>query len=161
MTIKVGEKIPSATFKFMGPDGPTDISSDELCAGKTVFLFGVPGAFTPVCSAQHLPGFIDKASELEAKGVNSIACVSANDPFVMQAWGEACNADNKVAMLTDSGGVFTRAIGLELDLSDFGLGERSRRYSMIAKDSLVTAIEVEDSIFNCEVSSANAMLAQI
>lgn len=161
MTIAVGQKLPSVTFKQMGPDGPTNLSSDDFCVGQKVILFGLPGAFTPVCSAQHLPGFVEKAGKLKAMGVDAIACVSVNDPFVMAAWGQAHDADGRVDMLADHDGSFTRACGLEIDLSDFGLGERSERYSMLVDDGVIKAINVEDSILAHEVSSAEAILSQI
>jgi peroxiredoxin len=161
MSIAVGQRLPSVTFKQMGANGPADLSSEVLCDGKTVVLFGLPGAFTPVCSAQHLPGFVEKAGELKAMGVDAIACVSVNDPFVMDAWGRAHDAGDKVTMLADPAGAFTRAIGLSLDLSDFGLGERSERYSMIVENGVVKAINVEENILTHDVSTAKAMLSQI
>ena len=161
MAIAVGDKVPSVTFKQMGSEGPGDVSSDELFSGKTVGVFGLPGAFTPVCSAQHLPGFVSNADALKAKGIDSIACVSVNDPFVMQAWGEAQNVGDKVMMLSDHAGDFTRAIGLTLDLADFGLGERSQRYSMIVEDGVVKTLNVEESPLNHDGSSATCMLGQI
>lgn len=159
MAIGIGDKIPSVTFKHMGADGPANLSSEELFGGKKVALFGLPGAFTPVCSAQHLPGFVDKADELKGKGIDTIACVSVNDPFVMAAWGQAHHADGKVMMLADSDGTFTRAIGLAIDLSDFGLGERSERYSMIVEDGVIKTVDIEDSILTLDVSSVENLLA--
>ncbi len=161
MTISVGDKVPSARFMYMGPEGPASIDSNELFGGQRVAVFGLPGAFTPVCSAQHLPGFVERADALKAKGIDRIACVSVNDPFVMQAWGQANDAGDKVMMLADDKGAFTRAIGLEIDLSDFGLGERSQRYSMIVEDGSVTALNVEDSILTHDVSSVDTLLAQV
>jgi peroxiredoxin len=161
MAIKAGDRIPAATFKQMGPEGPADISTADLFAGKTVVIFGLPGAFTPVCSAAHLPGFAKKADAIRDMGVDAIACVSVNDPFVMQAWGDAHGASDSVMMLADCDGSFTRAVGLAIDLSDFGLGERSERYSMIVKDGLVEAINVEESILAHEASSAETLLAQL
>lgn len=164
MTIKVGDQVPSVIFKQMGSDGPVDVrnvSTEEIFSGKKVVVVGLPGAFTPVCSAEHLPGFVAKADALKAKGVDSVACVSGNDPFVMQAWAEAQNAGDKVMMLSDHNGEFTRALGLTLDLSDFGLGDRCERYSMIAEDGVVTALHVEESILSCDVSSSDALLAEI
>ncbi|MGI9293227.1 MAG: peroxiredoxin [Pseudomonadales bacterium] len=164
MTIKVGDRLPSVAFKQMGPDGPVDVrdvSTEEVFRGKNVVLFGLPGAYTPVCSAEHLPGFVAQADALKAKGVDSVVCVSGSDPFVMQAWSEAQHAGDKVAMLSDHNGEFTRAVGLTLDLSDFGLGERSERYSLIAEDGVVTALHVEESILSCDVSGSDAVLAEV
>lgn len=161
MTIKVGDRIPSVTFKWMGPESPIDVrstSSDEIFTGKTVAVFGLPGAYTPVCSEEHLPGFVNHADKLIAKGVDAIVCVSVNDPFVMQAWAQAHNVSDKVRMLCDPKVEFTNALGLRLDLSDFGLGDRSERYSMLVEDGVVTALNVEESILSCEVSSADALL---
>jgi len=161
MTITVGERIPSATFKWMGPDSPLDVrncTSEEIFSGKTVAVFGLPGAFTPVCSEQHIPGYVKLAGELSAKGADTIACISANDPFVLQAWGREHNADASIMMLCDPGGEFAKSIGLGLDLSDFGLGDRSERYSMIVVDGVVKVLNIEESILACETSSADALL---
>lgn len=160
MTIAVGERVPSVTFMHMGPDGPAPITSAELFGGKRIALFGLPGAYTPVCSAQHLPGFVAKADALGGKGVDKVACVSVNDPFVMQAWGDEHGAGDKVLMLADAKGDFTRAIGLTVDLSDFGLGERSQRYSMIVDDGTVERLNVEDSLLDCGISSADSLVDQ-
>ncbi|MGI9302394.1 MAG: peroxiredoxin [Gammaproteobacteria bacterium] len=161
MAISVGDRLPPTTFKYMADSGPADLSSDDLFGGKTVAVFGLPGAYTPVCSAQHLPGFVTRADAFKAKGVDAIACVSVNDPFVMQAWGKDHDVGDKVTMLSDPTGDFTRAIGLELDLSDLGLGERSERYTMIVEDGVVKALNTEKSIFEHDVSSADALLAQM
>ena len=158
--VKVGDRLPSVMFKQLGAEGPADVSSDELFSGKSVALFGLPGAFTPVCSAQHLPGFVEKADALKGKGIDTIACVSVNDPFVMQAWGEANNVGDKVMLLADCSGEFTRAIGLATDLTDFGLGERSERYSMIVEDGVIKTINVEANILAHDVSSVDTLLAQ-
>jgi peroxiredoxin len=160
MTLKVGDIIPSATFMTFGPDGPRPITTDELFKGKTVALFAVPGAFTPTCSAKHLPGFKAKAAELKAKGVETIACVSVNDVFVMKACGESQGVGDDVLMLADGNGVFTKAMGLELDASRFGMGPRSQRYSLIAKDGVVKELNVEQG-GDFKVSSAEYMLAQL
>ena len=157
MTIKVGDKLPEATFKIMGEDGPRAISSDELFRGKRVGLFAVPGAFTPTCSARHLPGFRDEAEALKSKGLDTIACVSVNDVFVMDAWGKSQDVGGKVLMLADGNGEFTRALGLEMDGSKFGMGARSQRYSMIVNDGVVEKLNVEQP-GQFEVSSANYML---
>jgi glutaredoxin/glutathione-dependent peroxiredoxin len=158
MTIQVGDKVPAATFKYIGADGPKEITSDELLGGKTVVLFAVPGAFTPACSQRHLPGYIEKANELKANGVDTIACVAVHDQFVMSAWGKSQNAGDKVMMLADGSGDFARAVGLEIDLSRAGLGTRSKRYSMLIENGTVKALNVEQAPPQVEVSSADAML---
>ena len=156
MTIQVGDKIPQATMKVMGEKGPQDMSTDELFAGKKVVLFALPGAFTPTCSAAHLPGFVANADKIKAKGVDSVVCLSVNDAFVMSAWGADKNAEELI-MLADGNGDFTSAVGLEMDGSAFGLGKRSQRYALIADDGVVTALNVEaPGAF--EVSSADAIL---
>jgi glutaredoxin/glutathione-dependent peroxiredoxin len=158
MTIQVGEKIPAATFKLVTPEGPKDITTAELFGGKKVVLFAVPGAFTPACSQRHLPGYVDKASEIKAKGVDAIACTAVNDPAVMGAWGKAQNVGDKVMMLADGSADFARTVGLEIDLSKAGLGVRSKRYSMLVEDGTVKALNVEAVPSQVEVSSADAML---
>lgn len=160
MTIKVGAKIPQATLTTFGPDGPKPVTTDELFGGKTVGLFAVPGAFTPTCSARHLPSFKDHAAELKAKGVDVIACVSVNDVFVMKAWGDHQGVGDAILMLADGNGDFTKAVGLELDGSRFGMGPRSQRYSMIVKDGVVKELNVESG-GEYRVSSAEYMLAQL
>jgi len=158
MTIKVGDKIPSATLMEMHDGKPTPVNTDTFFAGKTVALFALPGAFTPTCSAKHVPGFVDNFETLKAKGVDEIACVSVNDAFVMGAWGKDQNSDGKVHMLADGNGDFTRAVGLEMDGTKFGMGKRSQRYSMIVKDGIVTSLNVEaPGAF--EVSSAEFLLS--
>jgi peroxiredoxin len=160
MTIKVGDKVPSATFMQMQEGGPKPVSSDELFAGKKVALFALPGAFTPTCSAKHVPGFVQKSEELKAKGIDAIACVSVNDAFVMGAWGKDQGAGDKVMMLADGNGDFTRAVGLEMDGTKFGMGKRSQRYSMIVDNGVVKVLNVEaPGAF--EVSSAEHMLGQL
>ena len=160
MTIKVGDKVPSATFMEMQGGAPKAVTSDDLFAGKKVAVFALPGAFTPTCSAKHLPGFVQHAAELKAKGVDTIACVSVNDAFVMGAWGEQQKTGDKVEMLADGNGDFTRAVGLEMDGSKFGMGQRSQRYSMIVDDGVVKALNVEEpGAFS--VSSAEHMLKQL
>ena len=143
MTIKVGDKIPAATLAHMAADGPTNISSDDLFSGKKVVLFALPGAFTPTCSAQHLPGFARHSGEFKAKGVDLVACLSVNDAFVMDAWGKSQNVGDKVMMLADGSAAFTKAIGMELDLIEAGLGVRSNRYSMVVEDGVVTHLNDE------------------
>ncbi len=157
MTIQVGDKVPSATLKYLSSEGPKEITTDELFRGKKVAVFAVPGAFTPTCSQRHLPGYVDKAAAIKAKGVDTIACISVNDAFVMGAWGKAQNVGDKVVMLADGSGDFTRAVGLELDARKAGLGMRSQRYSMLVDNGTVKALNVEKP-GQFEVSSAEAML---
>ncbi len=157
MTIKVGDKVPSVTLRYQAPDGVKAVTTDEFFAGKKVALFGVPGAFTRTCSQRHLPGYVTNAAELKAKGVDTIACLAVNDPFVMGAWGKEHTADDKVVMLGDGSGDFTRAIGLELDRIKEGMGIRTQRYSMLVEDGVVKALHVEQP-GQFDVSSAEAML---
>jgi peroxiredoxin len=158
MTIKVGDKIPSATLRYLSPEGPKEITTDELFGGKKVALFAVPGAFTPACSQRHLPGFVERAADLKAKGIDTIACVAVNDPFVMGAWGKSQNVGDKVMMLADGSGDFARAVGLELDARGRGLGMRSQRYSMLVDNGVVKTLNVEAQPGQVEASSADAML---
>jgi peroxiredoxin len=160
MTLKVGDQIPAATFTTFGPEGPRPITTDEIFKGKTVALFAVPGAFTPTCSAKHVPGFKAHAAEFRAKGVDTIACVSVNDVFVMKAWGADQEVGDDILMLADGNGAFTAAIGLELDAKGFGMGFRSQRYSLLAKDGVVTELNVEAG-GEFRVSAAEYMLAQL
>ena len=160
MTIKVGDKVPNATFMTPTADGPGPLTSEDLTKGKTVALFALPGAFTPTCSAKHLPGFKQHAADLKAKGVDTIACVSVNDVFVMKAWGKDQDVGDDVLMLADGNAEFTKAVGLDFDGSKFGMGVRSQRYSMVIKDGVVTQLNVEQpGAF--EVSSAEHMLGQL
>ncbi|HEX9465800.1 MAG TPA: peroxiredoxin [Alphaproteobacteria bacterium] len=159
MAIKVGDKVPSGKLKFMSKDGPKDITTDELFKGKKVALFALPGAFTPTCSAKHLPGYVQNAEQLRTKGINTIACLSVNDAFVMDAWGKNQNVGEKVMMLADGSADFTKALGMELDLTPNGMGLRSRRYSMLVDDGVVKQLNVEKpGAF--EVSNAETMLKQ-
>ncbi len=158
MTIKVGEHIPSMKLMTPSPDGPKEISTDDIFKGKKVVLFAVPGAFTPTCSAKHLPGFVERAEEIRAKGVDTIACMAVNDAFVMGAWGKDQSVDGKILMLADGSGAFTKALGLELDLVDRGLGVRSQRFALVAQDGKVTHIAVEQP-GGFDVSRAEAVLA--
>ncbi|AJR25498.1 MULTISPECIES: peroxiredoxin [Sphingobium] len=160
MTISKGERIPSTTFVKMTENGPEQVASDDFFAGRTVALFSVPGAFTPTCSARHLPGFVDKAEELKGKGVDEIACTAVNDAFVMGAWGKSASADGKVTMLADGNGDFAQAVGLTMDGSKFGMGTRGQRFSMIVKDGVVTELNVE-APGDFKVSSAEYLLDQI
>jgi len=160
MTIKVGEKLPSMTLVQATAEGPKPVPSDELFAGKTVALFAVPGAFTPTCSAKHLPGFKQHAPDLKAKGVDTIACISVNDAFVMRAWSEDQAVGDDIVMLADGNGAFAEAVGLDFDGTKFGMGKRSQRYSMVVKDGVVTELNVEGP-GEFKVSSADYMLAQL
>jgi peroxiredoxin len=160
MTIKIGDKVPSATFMQMQEGGPKPVQSDDIFAGKRVVLFAVPGAFTPTCSAKHLPGFVQHAADLKQKGIDTIACMAVNDAFVMGAWGKQQDADGKVMMLADGNGDFTRALDLEMDGTKFGMGKRSKRFSMLVDNGVVKALNVEEpGAFS--VSSAEHMLTQI
>ncbi len=164
MAIKAGDRIPVSSFMWMGPDSEIDVrtsTSDEIFKGKKVAVFGLPGAYTPVCSADHLPGFVKVADALLERGVDSVVCISINDPFVMDAWAKAQGVGDNIQMLCDPTAAFTNAIGLSLDLADFGLGVRSERYSMIVDDGVVSTVNVEESILACAASSADALLAQV
>ncbi len=160
MTIKVGDKIPSVTLRTMSADGPQEISSEELFGGKKVVLFALPGAFTPTCSAKHLPGYVAQADAIRGKGVDAIGCLSVNDAFVMGAWGKDQGVGDKVLMLADGSADFTRAAGLEMDGSARGMGIRSQRYSIVVEDGVVSALNVEGA-GQFEVSDANSMLGQL
>lgn len=144
MTINIGDRIPSVTLHHMTGEGPAEIATDTLFGGKRVAVFGLPGAFTPTCSAKHLPGFVAHAEDFKAKGVETIACVSVNDAFVMDAWGKDQNVGGKVMMIADGSVEFSRAIGLDSDMSERGFGIRSRRYSMLVEDGVVTALHIEE-----------------
>ena len=160
MTIQIGDAIPAATLSTPTSDGPKPITTDEIFKGKTVALFAVPGAFTPTCSARHLPGYIDNGADFKAKGVDIIACLSVNDPFVMGAWAKATDGSEDILMLADGSGDFTRELGLTLDARGFGMGERSQRYSMLVKDGVVTELNIESG-GEFKVSSAEHLLAQL
>jgi peroxiredoxin len=160
MTIKVGDKMPSGTLTRMGAKGPEPMTTDELFKGKKVVLFSVPGAFTPTCNAKHLPGFVQNADAFKKKGVDTVACMAVNDVFVMNAWGKAGNADGKVVMLADGNGEYARALGLELDASKFGMGQRGKRFSVIVDDGVVKQLNIEPP-GEFGVSSAEAALKQL
>ncbi|HEY8352752.1 MAG TPA: peroxiredoxin [Sphingomonadales bacterium] len=160
MTIKVGDKIPEVTVTRMGDNGPEPVNTRDLFAGKKVVLFSVPGAFTPTCSAKHLPGFVAKADDIRAKGVDDIICIAVNDVFVMNAWGKDQGAKGKVTMIADGNGDFTRALGLTLDATKFGMGERGQRFSLIAEDGVVKELNVE-APGEFRVSSAEHCLTQL
>jgi peroxiredoxin len=157
MTVQVGDQIPEATLKVMGEKGPQDLTTKELFGGKKVVMFAVPGAFTPTCSAAHLPGYVVNADKLKEKGVDAVVCVSVNDAFVMDAWGKDKNAEELI-MAADGNGDFTKAMGLTMDGSGFGLGTRSQRYALVAEDGKITALHVEKP-GKFEVSSAEAIMA--
>jgi len=160
MTVQVGDRLPDATFMVMGPDGPQQMTSQALFSGKKVALFALPGAFTPTCSARHLPGFKDQAEAFRAKGVDTLACLSVNDAFVMGAWGENQGIKDEVVLLADGNGDFTKAVGLEMDGSKYGMGLRSQRYSMLVDDGVVKQLNVEQA-GEFRVSSAEHMLGQL
>jgi peroxiredoxin len=160
MTIKAGDPLPAASFMTMTENGPEPVDFDAFFKGRKVALFSVPGAFTPTCSAKHLPGFIEKVDELKAKGVDAIACTAVNDVFVMGAWAKNAGAEGKVTMLADGNGDFARAVGLTMDGSKFGMGTRGQRYSLLVDDGVVTQANVE-APGEFKVSSADFMLTQI
>ncbi len=160
MTIKAGDRMPEGTFTVIGENGPEHMTTEQLFSGKKVVLFSVPGAFTPTCSAKHLPGFVEKADAIKAKGVDTIACMAVNDAFVMSAWGKSASADGKVLMLADGNGEYARALGLEMDATKFGMGTRSQRFSVIVEDGVVKQLNVEPpGAFG--VSSAETVLQQL
>ena len=160
MTIKVGDKLPSVKLTEATAEGPKSVTTDDFFRGKRVALFAVPGAFTPTCSAKHLPGFKQRAHEINDKGIDLIACISVNDAFVMRAWAEEQAVGEDIAMLGDGSGDFTRAIGLELDATGVGMGKRSQRYSMIVDDGVVKELNVE-AAGEFKVSSAEHLLGQL
>ena len=160
MTVQVGDTIPSATLNIMTADGPSAITTDDIFKGKTVALFGLPGAFTPTCSAQHLPGFVANADALKAKGVDSIVCLAVNDAFVMGAWGKDQNVGDKVTLVADGSAAFTKAAGLELDLTERGLGLRCQRFSMVVADGVVKSLNI-DPAGTFEATSAEKILEQL
>jgi peroxiredoxin len=161
MTVQIGDRIPSANLTRATDDGPRPVTTDEVFAGKTVALFAVPGAFTPTCSAKHLPGFRDLRENIVGKGVDTIACVSVNDAFVMGAWADSQGiGKDEIVMLGDGNGDFTRQLGLSMDAKGFGMGERSQRYSMLVKDGVVEQLNIEQP-GEFKVSSAEHLLAQL
>jgi peroxiredoxin (alkyl hydroperoxide reductase subunit C) len=159
--IKVGDKIPSVGLATMSADGPKPVTTDEFFKGKKVVVFGLPGAFTPTCSAKHLPGFVRNADALKKKGIDAVACISVNDAFVMGAWGKDLGVGDKVAMLADGSADFAKATGLTLDLTARGMGVRSTRYSMVVEDGVVKKLDIESNPGACDVSSAEHILADI
>ena len=161
MTISVGEKLPEATFTTMTAEGPTQMTTSDVFSGRKVVVFAVPGAFTPTCHMKHLPGFVTHATDLKAKGVDTIACVSVNDVFVLNAWAEQSAAKDVVTFLADGSANFTKAIGMELDASGFGMGLRSKRYSMLVEDGVVKIFNLEEVPSTADASSAEKILAAL
>ena len=159
MVIKAGDRLPSVEFKTMTAEGPRPMTTEDIFKGRKVVLFGVPGAFTPTCSAKHLPGFLAHAEAFKAKGVATIACVSVNDVYVMAAWGKDQNAGDKILMLADGNGDFARALGLEVDFKAYGMGTRVKRFSLLADNGVVTALNVDEAGF--KETSAERLLEQI
>ncbi len=161
MSISVGDKIPAATVTTMTDEGPQPVNSEDFFAGRKVVMFGVPGAFTPTCHNQHLPGFVRHLDAIKAKGIDTIACLSVNDVFVLDAWAQSADAGKAVTFLADGNAELTKALGLELDASGFGMGTRSQRFSMIVDDGVVQAINIEPQAGQAEVTSADAILANL
>ncbi len=161
MTIKVGDRLPQSTFRIMTTDGPAAKTTEELFNGRNVVLFAVPGAFTPTCHRNHLPGFLGKIDEIKAKGIDAIAVVAVNDVFVMNAWAKDSGGEGKIEFLSDGNADFANAIGLTLDGSGFGLGTRFQRFSMIVKDGIVASLAVEDGPGKAELSGADALLKEL
>jgi peroxiredoxin len=160
MAIKAGERMPAGTLKRMTKEGPKDLATDELFKGKLVVLFSVPGAFTPTCDAKHLPGFVQLADQIRAKGVDTLACMAVNDVFVMNAWGKASGVGDKILMLADGNGDYARALGLELDAKGYGMGTRGQRFAIIARDGVATHVNVE-APGQFKVSAAEYVLGQL
>lgn len=160
MTIKVGDKMPSATLTLATKDGPQKVSADDFFKGRKVVLFSVPGAFTPTCDAKHLPGFVEKAADLKGKGVDAVACLSVNDAFVMKAWGKSQGCEGKVEMIADGNAEYTKALGLDFDASGFGMGTRGQRFAMVIDNGVVKNLNVEAK-GEFKVSSAEYVLGQI
>lgn len=158
MSIQIGDKIPSVTISTMTSDGVQEISTDEIFGGKKVVMFALPGAFTPTCSASHLPGYVVKHDEIKAKGIDAIACLSVNDAFVMDAWGKSQNTNGNILMLADGSCNLTQALGMDLDLTERNLGVRSQRYVLIAEDGVVTHLNVDPSPGELKVSDADTVL---
>ena len=161
MPIKVGDRLPNATFRIMTADGPKPKTTDEVFKGKKVVLFAVPGAFTPTCSKNHLPGFVKNADTIRGKGIDAIAVTSTNDAFVQDAWKKAADPDNKIEFLSDGNADFAKAIGLDLDASGMGLGTRSKRYSMLVEDGVVKSLNIEDAPGKADISGADNLLKSL
>lgn len=161
MTVKVGDKMPKGGFAVMTADGPGAMTTDELFGGKKVVLFTVPGAFTPTCSAKHLPGFVEQAAAIKAKGVDTVACLSVNDVFVMDAWGKSAGAEGKVTMLADGNCDYCKALGLEIDASGFGMGMRGSRFALVVDDGVVSQAYIEAAPTALEASAAENVLKNL
>lgn len=160
MTIKAGERMPSGKLKTMTKEGPKDVTTDELFKGKKVVLFSVPGAFTPTCDAKHLPGFVQLAEQIHAKGVDTIACMAVNDVFVMNAWGKASSVGDKILMLADGNGEYAKALGLELDAKGYGMGTRGQRFAVVVQDGTAKYVEIEEP-GQFKVSAAEHILSKL
>jgi peroxiredoxin len=161
MPIKVGDRLPNTTFRVMTPEGPKPKTTEEVFKGKKVVLFAVPGAFTPTCSKNHLPGFVKNADTIRGKGIDAIAVTSVNDPFVQDAWKKASDPDNKIDFLADGSGDFAKAVGMELDASANGLGMRSKRYCMVVEDGVVKSLNIEDAPGKVDISGADNLLKSL
>ena len=161
MTIKVGDKLPEATFTIMGADGPKPVKTADVFAGKKVALFAVPGAYTPTCHQKHLPGFLNHMDELKTKGVDAVACTAVNDIFVLDYWAKDTGSAGKVTMLADGSAKFAKAIGLEIDLTEHGLGVRSKRYAMLVEDGVVTVLNIDEAPPSHDKSSAETLCSVI
>jgi peroxiredoxin len=161
MTIKVGDRIPAGKFTVMGAEGPMARTTDEVFKGKKVALFAVPGAYTPTCHKNHMPGFVDRVGELKAKGIDTVACTAVNDIFVLDNWSKDTGADGKIDMLADGSGDFAKATGLDIDLSGFGLGVRSKRYAMLVEDGVVKVLNIDESPPVHDKSSAETLCSMI
>lgn len=161
MTIKVGDRLPDVTFRIMTAEGPKPVTTHDVFGGKKMVLFAVPGAFTPTCHKNHMPGYVQHGDLIRAKGVDGIAVTAVNDPFVMKAWEDASGTDGKIAFLSDGNADFAKAIGLEMDGSGFGLGTRTKRYSMLVNDGVVEKLAIEDAPGQAAVSGAEAMLGML
>ena len=161
MTIKVGDTVPNATFRVMTAEGPKPKTTDEVFKGKKVALFAVPGAFTPTCSNLHMPSFLNNLDAFKAKGVDTVAVISVNDPFVMKEWAKASGGDGKIDFLADGNAEFTKAVGMDFDGAGAGLGVRSKRYSMFVDNGAVKSLNVEDAPGKCDISGGEALLGQI
>jgi glutaredoxin/glutathione-dependent peroxiredoxin len=160
MAIKAGDRMPSGKLKTMTKDGPKDVATDELFKGKKVVLFSVPGAFTPTCDAKHLPGFVQLADQIHARGVDTIACMAVNDVFVMNAWGKSSSVGDKVLMLADGNGEYARALGLELDAKGYGMGTRGQRFAIVVQDGIASQVEIE-APGQFKVSAAEHILSRL
>jgi glutaredoxin/glutathione-dependent peroxiredoxin len=161
MTIQVGDTLPQATFRVMTPDGPKPKTTDDVFKGRKVVLVAVPGAFTPTCHRNHMPGYVAKADEIKAKGIDAIVVTAVNDVFVMDAWGKSSGCGEKIELISDGNGDFAKAIGLSMDGSGFGLGTRSQRYSMVVEDGVVRSLNVEDAPGKAEISGADNLLKSL